>query len=196
MNNELEQILRFVSELEKLKCVHRQNRTLDSNRWENSAEHSWHVALMAVLFERYFPEEVNLLKVVKMLLIHDVVEIDVGDTFLYDEEAKAQAKQGERQAAERIFGLLPIRQKEEFLGLWQEFECRDTVDAQCAAALDALQPLINHVITQKENQNPYELTKTQITQKKEFIKNISEEIWEVAKTQIDKATERGLYKNE
>lgn len=193
MDSELNKIVDFVSELEKLKCVHRQNKTLDDYRSENSAEHSWHVTLMAVVFQGSCLANIDLLTVIKMLLLHDVVELDAGDAFLYDEEAKARAELQERMAAKRIFALLPDKQSEECLALWEEFEERKTPEAKYAAAMDALQPLINHVITEKENENPHELTKSKITQKKRFIESVSEGIWEVARDQIDQGTNRGLY---
>lgn len=194
MSEHLHKLIAFIEELEKLKKVHRQNQTLDSKRFENSAEHSWHVALMAVLMKDYFPNKTDLIKVVKMLLIHDVVEIDTGDTFLYDEKRISVALE-EKKAAQRLFGLLPSPQKEECLNLWTEFEERITPEAQCAAAMDGLQPLINHVITRDDRDNSLGITKSQIIAKKQFIEDVSPKLWEIAKGLINKGVAKGLYED-
>ncbi len=193
MTEHLQKSLLFISEMEKLKKVQRRNKTLDSGRFENSAEHSWHVALMAFLLKDYFSEGIDITKVVKMLLIHDVVEIDTGDTFLYHEREKMLVEHREENAAYRLFGLLPAPEKDEYLSLWLEFEDGVTPEAECAAVLDALQPLINHLITRNENENPFGLTWSQVIEKKNFIKSISPELWEVAQNLIIKSVEKGLY---
>ena len=131
-----------------------------------------------------------------MLLIHDVVEIDTGDTFLYDDNEKKLAASAENNAANRLFGLLPDPQKDEYINLWHEFEERQTDEANCAAVIDGLQPLLNHVITGNENENPHEMTKSQVIEKKKFIKEFSPQLWEVAKDLIGKGVMKGLYKDE
>lgn len=124
----------FINELEKLKTISRYNKVIGGFRHENSAEHSWHLAVMALLFAgRTKFENLDLLKVLKMVLIHDIVEIDCGDTFLYDEEKRRESALSEEQAAERIFGLLPTPQGAEFLALWREFEARQSPEALFAA---------------------------------------------------------------
>jgi putative hydrolases of HD superfamily len=184
----------FISEIEKLKIIYRQNGVVDKSRAENSAEHSWHIALMALIFQEHTTyANLDILKVVKMLLIHDIVEIDAGDTFLYDDIGKNEATETEKKAALRVFGLLPTPYKEEFIAIWFEFEERKTPEAQYAASIDALQPLLNHLITAKENENPNKLTKPKILNKKAFIGQISEDLWLVARDIIDKSVEKGLY---
>jgi putative hydrolases of HD superfamily len=122
----------FISEVEKLKIIYRQNAVIDKSRAENSAEHSWHIALMAIVLQDHsIFANIDVLKVVKMLLIHDIVEIDAGDTFLYNEEGRADAHEIEKKAAERIFGLLPENFKNEFTALWLEFEAKDIRLNQC-----------------------------------------------------------------
>ena len=194
--DKLQKIVSFIGELEKLKKIKRQNRTLDSKRYENSAEHSWHVALMAIMLKEYLPSEIDIMKVVKMLLIHDIVEIDTGDTFLYNDQAKSQVISEENDAANRIFGLLPKSQKDEYANLWFEFENQISIEAKSAAIMDGIQPLLNHVITAVENENPHELTKSQILNKKMFIKEVSPQLWKIAEDLIDKGVRRGLYKNQ
>lgn len=194
MTENSRQVLEFIQELEKLKTVTRQNRTLDDGRWENSAEHSWHVAMMALLMQELLPENVDIVKVVKMLLIHDIVEIDTGDVYLYDEEKRKAVAVKEAVAAERIFGLLPDHLRDEYLALWREFEEKETVEAKAAGALDTLQPLINHDVTGTENRHG--MTRTRVTTKKLFIKEISSELWEIAEHLIEKGVQKGLFFDE
>ncbi len=190
----MEKYLEFMSELEKLKTVTRMNRTLDPGRQENSAEHSWHTSLIAILMQEYLPSNTDINKVVKMLLIHDIVEIDTGDTYLYDEEKRKQATHKEAIAAERLFSILPEPHNKEFLNLWKEFEAKETLEARTAAALDALQPLINHNVT--GSGNPRGMTKAKVTEKKLFIKNVSPELWDLAEHLIEKGVEKGLILDE
>lgn len=191
---ELKEKIAFISEIEKLKIVYRQNGVVDKSRSENSAEHSWHIALMAILLQEYsvFPT-LDILKVLKMLLIHDLVEIDAGDTFLYDEANKNKAIEREKNAAVRIFGLLPKMQSEEFMSLWIEFEEKITPEAKYAATIDAIQPLLNHLITAIKDENPHKMTKSTVLKKKAFINDVSPELWVVAQDIIEKSVANGLY---
>jgi putative hydrolases of HD superfamily len=186
----------FISEIEKLKIIYRQNGVIDKSRAENSAEHSWHIALMALLLQEHtIFKDLDILKVLKMLLIHDIVEIDAGDTFLYDDKGKDIAIDTEKNAALRIFGLLPTPHKEDFISIWLEFEEKMTPEAQYAASIDALQPLLNHLITAKENENPNKISKSKVLNKKAFIGKISEDLWIVAQDIIEKSVIKGLYEN-
>ena len=142
----LEQQFQFIQEIDKEKFIGRQTYLSDGQRKENDAEHAWHLALMTILLSDYANENIDVLKTVTMLLIHDIVEIDAGDTYAYDEEAKKTQKDREEKAAERIFGLLPEDQGETFTGLWQEFEEQKTPEARFARTMDNLQPMmLNHV---------------------------------------------------
>ena len=132
----LERQVGFIVEVEKLKQVLRQTLLIDDKRQENDAEHSWHLALMALVLAEYAGDGVDILRVVKMVLIHDLVEIDAGDTFAYDEAGQVGKEERERVAAQRIFALLPAEQGDELARLWAEFEARQTADARYAAALD------------------------------------------------------------
>lgn len=194
MTENMMKYLQFMRELEKLKTVTRMNRTLDRGRQENSAEHSWHTALIALLMQGYLPPSTDISKVVKMILIHDIVEIDTGDTYLYDEEKRKQATHKEAIAAQRLFGLLPEPHNKEFLNLWKEFEAKDTLEAKAASVLDALQPLINHDVT--GNGNPRGMTKAKVTEKKIFIRDVSPELWDLAEHLIENAASKGLLSNE
>lgn len=193
-SQELKEKITFITELEKLKVVYRQNGVTDGSRAENSAEHSWHIAIMAILLhEHAISPALNLLKVIKMLLIHDIVEIDAGDTFLYDEKRKKEAIEAEKNAAIRIFGLLPPKRGEEFMALWMEFEAKTTPEAQYAASIDAIQPLLNHLVTAKRHENPNQMTKSAVLKKKAFIQDVSPELWVVALDIIEKSVDNGLY---
>ena len=135
--------IRFIVEIDKLKQVYRQNVVIGTSRNENDAEHSWHLAVMAVLLSEYAAErELDILRVIKMLVIHDLVEIDAGDTFCYDEKALEDKAYREQRAAERLFNILPSDQAREIMGLWREFEEMKTPEARFAACLDRIQPLI------------------------------------------------------
>jgi putative hydrolase of HD superfamily len=143
MNERLTKQIELVIELDRLKSVLRKTCVKSADRRaENSAEHSWHVALMALLLEEHANEPVDISKVVKMLLLHDIVEIDAGDTFVYDAVASQEQEEKELQAAERLFGMLPADQGEELKAIWLEFEQAETAEARFAKALDRLIPVL------------------------------------------------------
>ena len=192
MLERLKQQLAFTNELEKLKATHRNNRTLDAYRFENSAEHSWQGALMALVFREYIPEEVNLEKVMSMLLIHDLGEIYAGDTFIFDDVGKRDSYHRELESLKISLDKLPSDQQDSFLGLWQEFETGISMEAKYARVLDALVPLLNHLEVAQPHDNPHGLTKTQVITKKSFIQETSETLWELALEVIDQSVAKGL----
>jgi putative hydrolase of HD superfamily len=145
--NALTQQLTFLREIDRLKCVVRQSPLLDRSRKENSAEHSWHLAMYAWLLQEYAAEQVNVAKVIQMLLLHDVVEIDAGDTPIHSAKPRTEQAALETKAAVRLFGLLPETQREQLMALWLEFERAETSDAKFAKALDRFQPLLVNVFT-------------------------------------------------
>ncbi|MDO9317986.1 MAG: HD domain-containing protein [Gammaproteobacteria bacterium] len=179
----------FLREIEKLKGVLRVNRTVDG-RFENSAEHSWHVALMALLLEEHASNRIDMLRVVKLLLIHDLVEIDAGDTWLYetDQDSKAEA---EKQAAYRLYSLLPESQKDEYIKLWDEFETRSSEEAKFASVIDGIQPLLNHVVTGKIEDGVIPLEK--VRSKKAYISQFSPKLWVLVEELIEESVNKGLY---
>lgn len=145
MDERLKKQLDFILEIDKSKFVGRQSYLTDGKRKENDAEHSWHIALMAVLLSEYANEPVDVLKVVSMLLIHDLVEIDAGDTYAYDKAANTTKKERELEAADRIFQILPEDQAKTMRSLWDEFEAYETPEAKFAHVMDNLEPiLLNH----------------------------------------------------
>ena len=196
MLERLQQQLAFTNELEKLKATHRNNRTLDAYRFENSAEHSWQGALMALVFREYIPEEVNLEKVMSMLLIHDLGEIYAGDTFIFDDLGKSDSYDREFESLKISLDKLPSDQQDSFLGLWQEFETGISMEAKYARVLDALVPLLNHLEVAQPHDNPHGLTKSQVIAKKSFIQETSENLWELAQEVIDQSVAKGLYLDE
>lgn len=188
-SNSLHRQISFLKEIEKLKGVARKNKTLDS-RFENSAEHSWHVAIMALLLEEHADNRLDMLKVTKLLLIHDIVEIDVGDISIYESDQDSKTRE-EREAAHRIFSLLPDTQKKEYLSLWTEFEERSTEEAKFASVIDGIQPLLNHLVTgdPQDGVIPVELVRS----KKRYIARYAPGLWNLVETLIEESRNKGLY---
>lgn len=173
----LEQQIAFIIEIDKVKNIFRQTLLADGNRKENDAEHSWHIAIMALLLKEYAEEEVDVLKVMTMVLIHDLVEIDAGDTYAYDTVGAATKREREVKAANRIFGILPADQGGYFRQLWDEFEAYETADAKYAHLLDNFQPLLLNDASGGISWREHEVKKSQIYKRNEHIQETSEEIW-------------------
>lgn len=151
---------------------------------------------MALVFREYIPEEVNLEKVMSMLLIHDLGEIYAGDTFIFDDVGKSDSYDREFESLKISLDKLPSDQQESFLGLWQEFETGISMEAKYARVLDALVPLLNHLEVAQPHDNPHGLTKSQVIAKKSFIQETSENLWELAQEVIDQSVAKGLYLDE
>ncbi len=184
MSERLQQQIAFLVEIDRLKGILRRTRLMDGSRYENSAEHSWYFAVAALVLSEYAREPVDLLRVVKMALVHDIVEIDAGDTFVFDEDARQTQHEREARAAERIFGLLPPEQAQEFRALWQEFIERRTPEAQFAAALDSLVSVLANAHTNggswRENGIPLE----RVLQFDRRIEQGAPALWELARQLI------------
>lgn len=146
-NEKLRRRLFFISEIDKMKQIMRKTLLIDGSRQENDAEHSWHLGVMAFILEEYTKEPFSMERVLKMVLIHDLVEIYAGDTFAFDKEANMQKEEREKAAADKLFILLPEGQGEELRALWEEFDRMDTPDSKYAAALDRLQPFVHNLLT-------------------------------------------------
>jgi putative hydrolases of HD superfamily len=187
----LERQLAFIQELDRLKGVLRQTRVLDGARQENSAEHSWHLALCAVLLAEHAPAGADLLRVVKMVLVHDVVEIDAGDAFAYDAVVNVGKEERERLAAERIFGLLPNDLADELQALWMEFEAGDTPDARFAVALDRFQPLLLNFQGQGGSWRHHAVTHDRVLVRMAPIEHGAPTLWPVVLRLLDEAVGRG-----
>lgn len=187
----LNQRLQFVLELDRLKQVQRQTLLLDQSRQENSAEHSWHLALMAIALAEYAPPETNLFRAIQQVLIHDIVEIDAGDVFCYDAAAHTDKAQREAEAATRIFGLLPEPQAAELRSLWDEFEASETPTAQFAAALDRLQPFLHNQQTQGGTWKKYGISRQQVMQRMAPLKTGTPALWNWTVGAIDDCVAAG-----
>ena len=185
-----DQQIRFILEIDKLKSIIRQSYLLAGTRQENSAEHSWHVALMAMLLAEYADQSVDLLRILKMLLIHDIIEIDAGDTYCYDEAEALNQSSRENVAAERLFGLLPQDQKVEWRELWGEFEARSTPEAKFAATIDRLMPLFHNYHSEGRSWREHGIKKDQVSARNEAMKDGSLALWQFAMSLIDDAVDR------
>ncbi|WLD93925.1 HD domain-containing protein [Alkalihalobacillus sp. AL-G] len=191
----LQQQMSFLLEIDQLKNVLRQTYVSDRSRRENDAEHSWHLAMMALTLEEYANEKnINLLHVIKMLLIHDLVEIDAGDTFAYDNKGYEDKDEREREAADRIFNLLPENQAAHIFDLWEEFEARETPEARFAAALDRLQPMLLNSITKGASWQKHDIRKEQVLKRNAQIAEGSKDLWEYAQAVIEDSVEKGYLK--
>ena len=177
--------LDFILEIEKLKAVLRKTRPHGQKRFENSAEHSWQTALAAVLF---MPDHLDGFKVLKMLLIHDVVEIDTGDVFVYDDQERQDIVEAESKAAERIFGILDDPLSSELLSLWQEFEDRASPEAVYAKALDRLCPVVQNLNAETSSWNEHGISRERVIEKNSEIAKVDEDLWTILKGRIDGAS--------
>lgn len=191
MEARLHKQIQFIVEVDKVKNIFRQTYLADANRKENDAEHSWHLALMAVLLKDYMEEDVDLVKVMTMVLIHDLVEIDAGDTYAYDEKGAVTKRDREEKAADRIFGLLPEDQGEEFRNLWEEFEAYETAEAKYAHLLDNFQPLLLNDASGGKSWTEHGVHKSQVYKRNERIPETSGMIWEQIQTIVQKHIEQG-----
>lgn len=187
----LEKQLRFIVEIDKVKNIFRQNYLADAGRKENDAEHSWHIALMAYILKEYAKEAVDVGKVMLMVLIHDLVEIDAGDTYAYDLVGAETKWARESAAAERIFGLLPEDQGRYFRELWEEFEAYETEDAKYAHLLDNFQPLLLNDASGGLSWTEHRVKKSQIYKRNEKIEETSAEVWRCMQDIIQKNIEKG-----
>jgi putative hydrolase of HD superfamily len=195
VNQNLEKQLALVIELDKLKSVLRRTRVKSAQaREENSAEHSWHVALMALLLEEHANQPVDIARVVKMLLIHDVVEIDAGDTFVYDTVALESQAENELKAAKRLFAMLPEQQGNELLKLWLEFEAAQSDDARFAKALDRIIPMLLNYHNDGQSWQEHGVRKEQVIAINQRIEQGSETLWQYAQHIIEQAVQSGWLK--
>ena len=179
--------LEFLREVDKLKTVLRRTSLMDGSRRENSAEHSWHIALAAMVLAEHSNVPVDLLRVLKLLLMHDIVEIDAGDTFAFDLTAKASQQERENAAAERLFGMLPSMQRAEFMELWAEFEAGESPEAKFAAALDRLLPVLQNYANQGGTWRAAALNRTQVNNRLRRISYGSTEVWAYVEKVLDEA---------
>ena len=190
MIEDFERVISFVLELEKLKAVERRIKPLGQTRFENSAEHSWQVALLAMSLIPYASEEVDAATVVKMLLLHDIVEIDTGDKFAYD--ANHLDTENETIAAKRIFALLPTETGEELLQVWMAFEHGDSPESRFAKGIDRLMPVLQNLNNEGQSWVSYGITVEQIVTKNAAVGQVNPELWAMVKAKVETLGERGV----
>lgn len=194
-NQRLQRQVDFIVETDKLKQVLRQTFITAKSRQENSAEHSWQIALMAILLSEYADNiKIDLFRVVKMLLIHDLVEIDAGDTYCYDDNARRDQHERESKAADRIFNLAPNDQAIELVILWEEFEACKTPDSRFANAIDRLQPLLSNYYTEGKAWIRHNIRRHQVLDRNCIIKKEAPKLWDYVEKLIDDAVQKGFLK--
>ena len=186
----LKQQISFILEIDKLKTIYRQSLITDKSRYENDAEHSWHLAIMAFLLAEHVEEEVDILKVIKMVLMHDLVEIDAGDTYCYDEKAKLDKREREEKCAKRIFEMLPKEQCQMMYDLWEEFELMETPEAKYAAALDRLQPVLLNYTADGKSWKDHGIFLDQVIERNGRINDSSEKIWKYVEDLLQDAVKQ------
>lgn len=183
--------IEFLIEIDRLKSIVRQSLLVDGSRQEDSAEHSWHLAVLAMVLAEHSRTPVDLLKVLKMILVHDIVEIDAGDTYCYDEKGNRDKAERENKAADRIFSLLPTDQAEELRSLWEEFESAKTPDALFAAALDRLQPLLNNFRSGGIMWQKHGIREEQVLSRNSSMAKGAPVLWDYAQKMIADAISKG-----
>ena len=190
---EIEQIFSFIIEIEKLKDVHRKTKPVGLERYENSAEHSWHVCLCALMLKEHANEDINIDRVIKMLLIHDLGEIDAGDTIIYKSETK-ELKEAEAAGVKRVLGFLPAEKQEEYMTLWYEFETGATPESKYAKAIDRIPPLLHNLHGNGHSWNTHNIPKEKVFSVNSKIKEGSESVWGFIETKLNEAVYKGILK--
>src|SRR5215470_14228217 len=190
-----ERQIQFILEIDKLKTILRRTYLIHQDRSENTAEHSWHLAVMAIVLAEHANEPVNVPRVVKMVLIHDIVEIDAGDTYFYDTAAALDKSQREQAAANRLFGILPLDQGQELRALWEEFEASETPDARFALALDRFMPQLHNYHTHGRSWAEHGITAERVLERNATMAEGSAKLWECARSLLDDAVAKGFLQS-
>lgn len=195
-NKHLDQQLKFVAEIDKMTQIFRRTMLIDGSRRENDAEHSWHIAVMALLFSDYVKEKPDLGRVVKMLVVHDLVEIYAGDTFAFDVEANKSKEENEIAAADKLFSQLPEEQGKEIRSLWEEFDEMKTPDSIYANCMDRVQPFLHNTLTTGATWVEGGVAKSQVEKRLAVVKENMPELWNWLEINIAEAIKKGWIKNE
>ena len=191
----LEKQIAFLMEIDRLKHVYRQTYLLDRSRHDSDVEHSWHFAVMALVLAEYAKGEIDLPKVVRMALVHDIVEIDVGDVFIYERNDPEGHYAREKAAAERLFGMMPPDQAKEYVALWEEFEARETPEAKFAAAIDRLDPVLHNIFTDGMSWREHGVTADRVLEINERIGQSAPELWDNVRAMIMDCVAKGYLKS-
>ena len=191
----LDQQLKFTAEIDKMTGILRRTVLVDKSRRENDAEHSWHIAVMAMLFEEYAMEKVDVARVTEMCVVHDLVEIYAGDTFAYDVKGNEDKAERESAAADKLFGQLPEEQGRMIRDLWEEFDAMETPDAKYAACLDRLQPFLHNTLTDGHTWADGKTNRAAVEKRMSIIKEFMPEVYEWIVINLDRAMEKGWLKS-
>jgi putative hydrolase of HD superfamily len=192
--DKLLQQINFIKEIDKIKYIERKTKLFNSDRNENDAEHSWHLAMMTIVLAEHSDVPIDVLKVLKMVLIHDIVEIDAGDTFIYDTEKNHTNTDEERTAANRIFGMLPKEQADELISIWEEFENGETHEAKFARSMDRFEPLLQNASNNGGTWTEFGVSYDKVYEKKKDIKEGSSSLWSYAENLINESVDKGILK--
>ena len=193
-NIRLDQQLKFSAEIDKMTQVYRRTLLISGVRHENDAEHSWHIAVMALLFKEYCVEEPNVERAIKMLVVHDLIEIYAGDTFAFDVKGNQDKADREAVAADKLYSQLPEEQGAELRALWEEFDAMETVDAKYAACMDRLQPMLHNTLTEGHTWRYGGAVRPQVEERSRIIKEFMPEVYNWIKKNIDRGVSNGWLK--
>ena len=193
-NIRLDQQLKFTAEIDKMTSILRRTMLIDGTRRENDAEHSWHIAVMALLFSEYAAEPVDIGRAVKMCVVHDLIEIYAGDTFAYDLEANKDKADREAKAADKLFSQLPPEQGIELRSLWEEFDAMQTPDSKYAACMDRLQPFLHNTLTEGHTWVQSGTNRAVVEKRMSVIKEFMPQVYKWVLSNIDNAIEKGWLK--
>ena len=194
-NIRLDQQLKFTAEIDKMTSILRRTMLIDGSRRENDAEHSWHIAIMALLFTEYTVEPVDVSRAVKMCVVHDLIEIYAGDTFAYDVKGNMDKAQREQAAADKLFAMLPSEQGKEIRNLWEEFDAMQTPDAKYAACMDRLQPFLHNTLTNGHTWVEGGTCRPMVEKRMAIIKEFMPQVYPWVEQNIYNAIENGWLKN-
>lgn len=184
--------IEFIKEIDKIKYIQRRTKLFNSDRNENDAEHSWHLAMMALVLNDHSNAKIDLLKVIKMVLIHDIVEIDSGDVFFYDTTINHVNTEEEMKAAKRIFGILPQKQADEFMEIWLEFEAGVSDEAKFAKSMDRLEPLLQNASNNGGTWKEFDVKYETVITKQKVIQKGSNQLWDYAENLINESVVKGI----
>ena len=193
-NPRLDQQLKFSGEIDKMTEVYRRTMLISGVRNENDAEHSWHIAVMALLLKEYCVEEPNVERAIKMCVVHDLIEIYAGDTFAYDVAGNASKAEREEAAADKLYSQLPPEQGAELRALWEEFDAMETTDAKYAACLDRTQPLLHNTLTEGHTWRNNGAVRSQVEARAQIIKEFMPEVYAWIMKNLDRGVEKGWLK--
>ncbi|QIZ45989.1 HD domain-containing protein [Dickeya zeae] len=187
-------VVKFLMEIDKLKSVQRRSKVIGTDRQEDSAEHSWHFAVAVMSLAPYADDTIDITRVLKMALIHDIVEIDAGDVLVYDLKAREAIQQQEQAAATRIFGLLPQPQHDQFLALWHEYEAGDSAEALFALMIDRVMPVLMNLHNGGQSWVEHGIRLEQVLSRNDFIQDINPALWGYLKQHLEDAQAKGWLK--